>query len=294
MISPAPARTLCAYFDNRYLDVYEQHVREMAEGGFDGVVHTVTEADLQWRMGRMAELFAATHGAGMQVWADPWGLGGVFGGEATSAHGSASLPELAVLADRWLAAVARAGADWVLWDEPHPRPAGHGRPGADAEEHVVAFLRERCRRAAGSGLQVAVCVADDRVHLIDEIAGWPEVSDVAISGYFFPPMAHHSPERNVPAWTALLAEAARRHGVGTHLWVQGFNLPDGTEDVPVRAIRLARAGGQVGFGFWGFRACDTIDAIRPAWPDVVWTAACAELRAPAVDDAGRAAGSLYS
>ena len=131
-------RHLVAYHGNRYVDHFQRDLDEMAGHGFTGVVHCVTEADLEWGMGRVEQLFTLTRGAGMECWADPWGAGGVFGGEAHSgflarhpdAHQVASdgrslphaclrHPEFLAFMESWLEAVGSAGAEWVFWDEPH-------------------------------------------------------------------------------------------------------------------------------------------------------------------------------
>src|SRR5438045_767847 len=84
--APQPRmKHLVAYFANRYLHHFARDLEEIRGHGFDGVVHCVTEADREWGMGRVAEMFALTREAGLECWADPWGVAGVFGGEAHSA-----------------------------------------------------------------------------------------------------------------------------------------------------------------------------------------------------------------
>ena len=52
--------------------------------GLGVVVHTFSENDLLYYRGTMKRIVAASQEAGLRVWLDPWGLGGVFGGEAFS------------------------------------------------------------------------------------------------------------------------------------------------------------------------------------------------------------------
>src|SRR5215212_7935934 len=56
----------------------------MASTGTDFVVHVMSEADLRWNPGTMAELVRIGNEYGLQPWFTPWAVGGVFGGETAS------------------------------------------------------------------------------------------------------------------------------------------------------------------------------------------------------------------
>lgn len=131
-------RHLVAYFGNRYLDHFRRDLEEIVDHGFNGIVHCATEADLEWRLERLGEIFRLTRDAGLECWADPWGVGGVFGGEAysgfvgrnpdamqrTSAGSSvphACLRNLAFTGfmKQWIDGMAQSGAETIFWDEPH-------------------------------------------------------------------------------------------------------------------------------------------------------------------------------
>lgn len=119
-----------------------RHVRAdlalLAENGFTYVVHTVSENDLAYHRGTLEEIFTLTHEAGLEVHADPWGVGRLFGGEAFSDLLARKpelrqvdclgrplpclcpgRPEVEELMAKWVEVVAGAGADWVFIDEPH-------------------------------------------------------------------------------------------------------------------------------------------------------------------------------
>lgn len=135
----ASAATLgLSYFGNRYLEHARIDLRAMAEMGADFVVHVMSEADLRWNPGTMAELAALTREAGMRAWLTPWGVGGVFGGESASyavgdhpeacqrasdgRHLPALCPRQPVFRDLihgWLDAAKAASAEVVQWDELH-------------------------------------------------------------------------------------------------------------------------------------------------------------------------------
>jgi hypothetical protein len=111
---------------------------DLAERGFTGVLHTYSENDLAYYRDQMTRIVAASHEAGLEVQVGPWGLGGVFGGEAESifamrhphlgqvfADGrQIGVPcptreEFREYARSWATAAVESGADRIFWDEPH-------------------------------------------------------------------------------------------------------------------------------------------------------------------------------
>lgn len=127
-----------SYFGNRILRHVESDMRGLSDAGYTGVLHTFSENDLAYYRGQMERIVAVSHDAGLEVQLGPWGLGGVFGGEAESIFamrhpelgqvfasgrriGSPcpSRPEFREYVRAWATAAVEAGADRVFWDEPH-------------------------------------------------------------------------------------------------------------------------------------------------------------------------------
>ncbi len=127
-----------SYFGNRYLHHAREDLWAIAETGARLVVHVMSEADLRWNPGTMADLVAIGREFGLQPWLTPWGVGGVFGGESASyavgAHPEACQrasdgrhlpalcprqPHFRSLMEDWIDAAAAAGAEIVQWDELH-------------------------------------------------------------------------------------------------------------------------------------------------------------------------------
>jgi hypothetical protein len=127
-----------SYFGNRYPAHARADLEQMAAAGVTYVVHVMTEEDLRWGPETVAQLVAIGDELGLESWLDPWGLGGVFGGETASyavmehptacqrtnrgKHKPALCPrraEFRELMDRWLEAAAASGVSVCLWDEPH-------------------------------------------------------------------------------------------------------------------------------------------------------------------------------
>lgn len=126
-----------AYFGNRFLKHAREDLADIAEC-CTYVVHTFSERDLYFHKAAMENIFAETRKRGMTVWVDPWGVGGVFGGEAFSkflldhrkswqflstgkAVQSACLnnPEFRAFVKEWILNVKDLGGQVILWDEPH-------------------------------------------------------------------------------------------------------------------------------------------------------------------------------
>ncbi len=111
---------------------------DMASNGIDFVVHTYTENDMIFYHDTMVEIVQLSHKMGLEVYIDPWGVLGIFGGEAFSrfvarnrdanqvfSNGEtapAACPNNPKTVDymmEWLEKAADTGADVVFFDEPH-------------------------------------------------------------------------------------------------------------------------------------------------------------------------------
>ncbi len=131
------AKVGAAYFGNRFVEHARRDLDRMASV-CDYVVHTVSETDLTFHKSVLHRIFAETKKRGLEIWADPWTLGGVFGGEALSRFLIDNRDSWQVRSDRkllpgaclnrpewrsfvfeWILTVRDMGTDVVFWDEPH-------------------------------------------------------------------------------------------------------------------------------------------------------------------------------
>jgi hypothetical protein len=127
-----------SYFGVRDPRHARRDLDEIASAGFTDVVHTFSEHDLRYHTGDVARLVAETRARGLSPAVDPWGVGGLFGGEAYSelaltdlacrqidASGRsvpAACPNAPATRDlllRWTCAAIELGPDRLFWDEPH-------------------------------------------------------------------------------------------------------------------------------------------------------------------------------
>lgn len=128
-----------SYFGVRNPQHTERDLDEMARLGFDYVVLTFSEHDHRFYQQSVAACVHQAHERGLTVWVDPWGVGGIFGGEAFSDQGAwqveaqqqrrdgRSLPLLCPTSEavrdylrHWIRTVAEVlRAEAIFWDEPH-------------------------------------------------------------------------------------------------------------------------------------------------------------------------------
>ena len=126
-----------SYFGNRYISHAREDFKRIASS-CDYIVHTVNETDLVYHKAVLAKIFQESRKAGLEVWVDPWGLGGVFGGEASSqfllehrrswqvlSNGNfvpsvcLNRPEWRSYVKEWILSVRDMGGQVIFWDEPH-------------------------------------------------------------------------------------------------------------------------------------------------------------------------------
>ncbi|TES94396.1 MAG: hypothetical protein E3J87_00420 [Candidatus Cloacimonadota bacterium] len=127
-----------SYFGNRILEHVETDMNLLKTVGFDFVVHTYSENDFEFYEKTMHDIVKISKNNGLEVWLDPWGLGGFFGGEAYSSwimkypkicqidsifeKVPAACPnneKFKMLIKTWIKSAAKSDTDFVFWDEPH-------------------------------------------------------------------------------------------------------------------------------------------------------------------------------
>lgn len=108
------------------------------EAGLDAVLHTFSERDREYNRQSVREIVAASADRGFRTYVNPWGVGGVFGGEAYSAFVARrpdtrqvrntgvrapaacfNHPDFREYMRGWTRDAAALGVDVVFWDEPN-------------------------------------------------------------------------------------------------------------------------------------------------------------------------------
>jgi hypothetical protein len=139
-----------SYFGCRIARHVRSDMRRLRRLGFDRVIHTFSENDFFYSRDTLREIVAISKAEGLEVQLDPWGVAGVFGGEAFSewiledpdlmqrgpsgrplAGACLNHPRLRERMRAWVEAAARTGADAIFWDEPHWVHPGPRNPDAE-------------------------------------------------------------------------------------------------------------------------------------------------------------------
>lgn len=127
-----------SYFGVRDLRHVRADLDEIADAGFRTITHTLSEHDLRYHARDVERIVAASRSRGLETALDPWGVAGLFGGEAWSelalvdlasrqvdANGVSvpaccpNAPATRALLRRWTRTALDLGADVLFWDEPH-------------------------------------------------------------------------------------------------------------------------------------------------------------------------------
>jgi hypothetical protein len=186
-----------SYFGNRILRHVQADMIRLRAEGLGVVVHTFSENDLRYYRHTMTRIVAASQEAGLRVWLDPWGLGGVFGGEAfsdaalqeadwaqISSSGSRlpaccpSNPGFRNFVGEWIGACLETGTDGIFWDVPHffhdetggplgcsckhcqvlAEELGASESAGRREALLLSFVVWVCRRTSEGGGKNIVCL----------------------------------------------------------------------------------------------------------------------------------------
>jgi hypothetical protein len=131
-------KTGFSYFGVRRVEHVRADLAAMRDEGCTQVLHTWSEEDLAYYEDTMGRIVSESHALGLHVYANAWGVGRVFGGEANSELSSRNPGSCQVMSngepvaaicpnhpafleymDGWIDSVCASGVDTVFWDEPH-------------------------------------------------------------------------------------------------------------------------------------------------------------------------------
>lgn len=127
-----------SYFGNRILRHFKEDLKDIKKHGCNLIVHTFSENDAEFYKDTMKDFVDSSHKAKMEVWLSPWGVCGLFGGEAYSklaltnykyrqvSNTGKLVPAICLnkkgtkkLMKQWIDDAAYTGTDYIMWDEPH-------------------------------------------------------------------------------------------------------------------------------------------------------------------------------
>lgn len=291
-----------SYFGSRIPRHVAADMRDLADKGFTGVLHTFSENDWRHYPRTMADIVATSQAAGLEVQVNPWGLGLVFGGEADSWFAAAH-PECGQVLDdgrrvgaacpnqpafrryvrRWIDAAVGLGADRVFLDEPSwVSPARVDAP-ADRWACVCEACRAVFRDHHGGPLprertdEVVRFREACLVDLVTELVAYTAAAGGRPTVCLLPPIGH---DRSLTAWGPV-AESEGLDTLATDPYWGVFDQPAasfvGSYAAHVRRLAVANGvRGQLwikGFGLGPEDADDVhaaVAAARAAGVDDLW------------------------
>ena len=278
-------KTGISYILNRDLDRAAADLEEIA-GGCDFVVHTFSETDLYFHQKNMREIIKLSRQKGLAVYLDPWGVGGVFGGETFSrfvaenpaaclkvkgqrlAVADIAHPLFRKFMKKWLRAALALKPDVIFWDEPHQSGMNY----SPAEiNRVVGFIKEMAKIVSKRGVKNAVCVyprADKNSQkLWQAILEIKEVDIFGTDPYWLLWGKKLDFVEKISERVYNLCETYHKE---PQIWIQAFKVPAGREKEIGKAVKMAAAAGIQNIAAWSYDAGSLVDGLNSAQPDKVW------------------------
>lgn len=291
LILPDLSRRIVAYFDHEFgelsYDKIEHDVDEMTGAGFTNVVLCITEKDIasQNRLDFLTDTVTHMKSRGLEVWADPWSVGNIFGGEGGSTFRDRDSretrwkrcmcnPNIDSLVHNWLDATASTGIGTVFWDEPEMKDC------QKRHHNEIKFLEKYTAAAGRLALKSVVCLCADesKKHQLAQAASLPDVVEIATDPYFpnpfpYPKITEEIRLQYVERWAEFTRRTAEAAGVDWHIWVQAFGIPKGRESMIDEHVGVLRSRGVGSIAVWGFQGCKSVPDFAndsDASPDVLW------------------------
>lgn len=284
---PLTARHIVSYFDHEFtpnlsLTKAVADIEEMHSTGFSHMVLCVTESDVasDERQRYLRGVVEQARAADMEVWADPWAVGGVFGGEGKSrfrASGETSCfcnEDVDALLRHWLTKVGEIGLRTVFWDEPELHCAPH-------RNDELPFIRKYTSIAQDTGFEnvVCMCANESKLDQVEEVAYLPSVDEIATDPYFpnaFSRVSEDDRISYVSTWAKRTKAIGAAAGKRSHVWVQTFDIQEGNESMIDEHVQAIRRANMADTALWGFEACKSVPNFTlPGYapPERVWPAA---------------------
>lgn len=292
-------RLMLPYFEDEWRPDDMEHIAAI---GATTVVFCLSERDIveRDRDSEIVKTINVARDTNLEVVADLWGVGKIFGGEAPSklreADRCPDSPVLQQLIRQGTSMAADYGADTMFWDEPHLQHCScHGSKEVD-------FIRQNASYAAELGLQNSTCLTPGsmkeeksaNMQKLEELASSPDIASIGTDPYYtnFPGEGGDTHERYIGKFARQVKDIAAQSGKRGHIWVQGFGLPfinigqetpdmwrqrassKPWEDVPLEAAAVAIRHGITDIGIWASRewrcSAKEITTIAPPFPERVW------------------------
>jgi hypothetical protein len=228
---------ICSYFGNLYVDALKEHVKEIKAKGFDTILFCITETDMLYNLETFQEFRVIAEIEGMKTWATYWGL---FAGEA--------ICKTCDFQD-WVDEVSAIGFKNVMIDEPKIK---YDWDGFIAKNKKTSFH---------------LCLSDDQFNKMsdEEIIDMP-VKSIGVSNYHWTKDWMKITSRS----EAIAKRLNKLRPDDNFVFIQGFDIPEGFETMPLIVKDICDYCGIVNYGFWSFRATQATSSKRPVNHKNIW------------------------
>jgi hypothetical protein len=235
-------------------DFVDHHLPEIIDRGFDTILFPICEQTWQFNLSNIKEMREQAEKAGLDTWAGPWALCGIFAGEAVSTFRPGDAGDEVL--ELWKSDVLAAGFRTIFFDEPN----------IDCDPDTLYSWYVRQREITPADIRLVTTISDDMFDALDDeqIRSLP-VDSVGVSMYHWTKDISKITRRTL-MWAARLIRLRPRDN---HVWIQGFDIEAGAEWIPVMTKHLARTMGVTNFGHWSFRASRGVATkTPPRWREV--------------------------
>jgi hypothetical protein len=247
---------IVSYFGNLYLDHFKKDCKEIKKHGFDTILFCISENDMKWNVENIKAMKDHAESLNFKTLAGPWGIAGIFGGEAISTvcYQRDGLEKVLILFDEWINTVINIGFKTVFLDEPH------------IGNETIEFIKKVYEKYHAA-IDFYACFCDAKFDsLQDESLLSLPVKNIGLSAYFWT----NDDEKIKKVLTRWLERLILLRPTDNHIWIQGFDLPAGREHVPSMVYNIAWDMGIRNFGFWGFKSAEATSAKRAVNYKMVW------------------------
>jgi hypothetical protein len=278
-------RTGVSYILTRDLSQAKQDLAEIATC-CDFVVHTFSETDLYYHRQNMQEIIKLSRQQGLATYLDPWGVGGVFGGETFSLFvaenpgaclkkkgkpvpiADISNKKFRKFMKEWLAIALLMKPDVIFWDEPHQTGLTYSQKEI---KKIIDFLAEMTAIVRQHGVKNAVCVypQDDTMalQLWEKILSLKTIDIFGTDPYW---LFWNKKLDSVEDFAKKVYNLSKEYNKEAQLWIQAFKIPSGKEPEISKAVEIAAGAGITNIAAWSYDCGSLVDQLNSANPALVW------------------------
>jgi hypothetical protein len=297
-------KTGISYFGVRNPEWVRKDMKAIKEAGFNCVLHTFAEEDLQYYPQTMKEIIALSKEEGLKVYVNPWGVGRVFGGEAYSelaARNSEmaqvnldgkplvaacpSSPAFRNYMKGWIEFVCQCDIETVFWDEPHfyfeknnPKiQSCYCRSCSEygsKQQSLISFLSFLTEEVHKLGKRNSVCLLPPwfpaGLESWDDVANLPFVDEIGSDPYWEKGDSIEKIQKIYGEVSEKIVNLAKKHDKEAQMWIKNYHIEAGTEHFAKEATEIAFKAGIKNIFAWSYLGSKYMDCLRSENPELVW------------------------